>query len=316
VDVNTPGTYTRFYSATNQSGAVGIATREVRVVDSAAPTVTLLGANPIVQLVGSSFVDPGATASDVCSGSLSVVTNGAVNPNQIGSYVISYVATDLAGNATTNTRTVAIGDRPSIGTLTVKILGTNAANGSKTIRFEAMVNPNGLSTLVDFEYGLTTSYAALTTAPMLPANFNPTNVSVIVSNFSSGATYHWRATARNTTFSTTSPDQSFSLGAPSGPPTGLPGDINGDGIVSQSELDEVITHYRPTSPWLDMTNAAGLGGTNVTFALNSPTAGAYVVEASTNLTDWEVVGPATPRYEFSDTNAPGVPQRFYRLRLP
>ena len=45
--------------------------------------------------------------------------------------------------------------------------------------------------------------------------------------------------------------------------------LNGDGIVSQSELDAVLANYWPYSPWLYMTNVAGLGGTNVTFALSN-----------------------------------------------
>lgn len=54
----------------------------------------------------------------------------------------------------------------------------------------------------------------------------------------------------------------------------------------------------------------------MTFALTNATSGAFSVEASTNLTDWELIGPATPRYEFTDTNAPVAPQRTYRLRWP
>ncbi len=65
-----------------------------------------------------------------------------------------------------------------------------------------------------------------------------------------------------------------------------------------------------------MTNPAGLGGTNVTFALTNSVAGAFSVEYSTNLVDWHDVGPAIPRYEFTDTNAPALPQRYYRLRWP
>ena len=65
-----------------------------------------------------------------------------------------------------------------------------------------------------------------------------------------------------------------------------------------------------------MTNVAGLGGTNVTFALTNNLAGAFSVEYTTNLMDWLFLGPATPRYEFTDTNAPAVPQRYYRLRWP
>jgi FG-GAP-like repeat/Kelch motif/Galactose oxidase, central domain len=102
------------------------------------------------------------------------------------------------------------------------------------------------------------------------------------------------------------------------PPNGVyvPGDLNGDGIVSQSELDAVLTNYWPYSPWLHLTNVAGLGGTNVTFALTNSLAGAYSVLYSTDLVNWYFLGPAIPRFLFTDTNAPAVPQRFYRLRWP
>jgi hypothetical protein len=94
------------------------------------------------------------------------------------------------------------------------------------------------------------------------------------------------------------------------------GDLDGDGIVDQSELNVVLANYFPTSPWLYMTNVAGLGGTNVTFALTNSFAGAFSVEYSTNLADWYFLGPAIPRFLFTDTNAPVVPQRYYRLRWP
>jgi hypothetical protein len=96
----------------------------------------------------------------------------------------------------------------------------------------------------------------------------------------------------------------------------LSGDLNGDGLVSQSELDTVLANYFPTSPWLYMTNVAGLGETNVIFALTNAFAGAFSVEYTTNLVDWLFLGPASPRYLFNDTNAPIVPQRYYRLRWP
>jgi hypothetical protein len=81
-------------------------------------------------------------------------------------------------------------------------------------------------------------------------------------------------------------------------------------------LNAVLGNYWPFSPWLYMTNVAGLGGTNVTFALTNSLAGAFSVEVTTNLMDWQFLGPATPRYEFTDTNAPAQPQRHYRLRWP
>ena len=86
--------------------------------------------------------------------------------------------------------------------------------------------------------------------------------------------------------------------------------------MSQTELDAVYGNYLQTSPFLQMTNVAGLGGTNVTFALSNSLNGAYGVEYSTNLTNWTLLGPARPRYLFTDTNAPANPQRSYRLRWP
>jgi hypothetical protein len=52
--------------------------------------------------------EPGATANDSCAGSLSVTTSGVVNTNVPGSYTLTYVATDPAGNSKTNNRTVNV----------------------------------------------------------------------------------------------------------------------------------------------------------------------------------------------------------------
>src|SRR5262245_38608237 len=50
------------------------------------------------------------------------------------------------------------------------------------------------------------------------------------------------------------------------PPLFAAGDLNGDGTVSLSELNTVYANYVTNSPWLYLTNVAGLGGTNVTFS--------------------------------------------------
>jgi len=106
------------------------------------------------------------------------------------------------------------------------------------------------------------------------------------------------------------------LTPPGGSTNNVPGDTNGDGIVSGAELNVVLTNYFSTSPWLKMTNVAGLGGTNVTFALTNDLAGAFSVEYTTDFLNWFFLGSATPHYDFTDTNAPAAPQRNYRLRWP
>jgi hypothetical protein len=94
-----------------------------------------------------------------------------------------------------------------------------------------------------------------------------------------------------------------------------PGDVNGDGIVNQSELDAVLANFWSSNPRPQMQNVAGLGGANVSFVLTNFAVSMFSSETSTNLTNWQFLGPITVRYGFTDTNPPG-PQRFYRLRWP
>jgi hypothetical protein len=77
-------------------------------VDTTPPVVTLNGSNPMTNWLGTMFIDPGATAFDLCAGVLPVTTNGLVNTTVPGIYVVQYIATDPANNSATNTRTVYV----------------------------------------------------------------------------------------------------------------------------------------------------------------------------------------------------------------
>lgn len=310
VDTNTPGSYTLTYTATNWLGVV-MSTHCTVVVWDTPPTLTLLGSNPLVWPVGTIWSDPGATATDTSLGDLtaSVMVAGSVNVNVLGTYTLTYSVTDASNTSTTN-RMVLVASAPTISGLAAAFTATNAVTGARSVAFAATVNPNGLATAW-FEYGLSTDYPGRSPVTNLVAVFTGTNLTASLESLMSGHTYHWRVVATNVMGATASTDQSLSV-----PALYAPGDLNGDGVVSAGELNAVLANYCPTSPWLELTNAAGLGGTNVTFALTNDLAGAFTVEYSTNLTDWLPLGPATPRYGFTDTNAPAAPQRFYRLRAP
>jgi len=80
------------------------------VRDTTPPVITLLGPGIMTNECHASWIDPGATATDTCAGSLTVSTNITVNPDAVGLYTISYAATDPSGNSTTNTRIVRVLD--------------------------------------------------------------------------------------------------------------------------------------------------------------------------------------------------------------
>jgi hypothetical protein len=80
--------------------------------DTTAPVVSITGADPFYLVLNSAaYTDPGATANDNTDGNVTVTNNiTSSNPdkNLAGTYVITYSATDKAGNVGTATRTVIV----------------------------------------------------------------------------------------------------------------------------------------------------------------------------------------------------------------
>ncbi len=79
--------------------------------DVAAPIIQLLGQPSVSLTIGSAYTDAGATATDVIDGDVTarIVVDNPVNSAVIGTYTVSYDATDLSGNSAVRvTRTVQI----------------------------------------------------------------------------------------------------------------------------------------------------------------------------------------------------------------
>ena len=107
------GTYTVQYSVTDSSGATTVVERTVNVVDTTVPVITLAGNASENFAVGSSYTDPGATATDNYDGDISniISTTGSVDSSTVGTYTITYDVIDSQGNnAITETRTVNVVD--------------------------------------------------------------------------------------------------------------------------------------------------------------------------------------------------------------
>jgi len=82
----------------------------VTVLDTLPPVLALSGGNPIYVELGGAFTDPGATASDVCAGTVPVVVTGSVNLGLVGTNTLVYRADDGNGNTNFVTRTVIVRD--------------------------------------------------------------------------------------------------------------------------------------------------------------------------------------------------------------
>jgi len=85
--------------------------------DRIPPTITLLGETVINLAAGVPFVDDGATATDDIDGDVtaSIVLSGAVNITVVGTYRVTYTATDRANNTAIVQRTVNVGVNQGTG---------------------------------------------------------------------------------------------------------------------------------------------------------------------------------------------------------
>ena len=98
---------------------------------------------------------------------------------------------------------------------------------------------------------------------------------------------------------------------------GVPGDANGDGLISASELCAAYSSYWQDNPTV-ITNAFGLHTATVQLAVTNMIGWDLTVQASTNLlTGWTTLpARACPVFQFADPVATNCTSRFYRLSAP
>ena len=188
---------------------------------------------------------------------------------------------------------------------------TNVASGIAVAQTPLMsgVNPGGLPTSMYFEYGPTPSYGRQTASVDLPASYTTTNASITVTGLTAGLLYHYRVVTSNALGVVTGPDLTFVTSGV------VPGDLNGDGIIDQTELDGILSNYWPNAV-LYMTNFIAYGEGRFSVQLPNPGAWSFTVQATTNFMSWTNVAPADPAHEFTDPVSTNDVYRFYRLRWP
>lgn len=162
VNTDVPSTYVLTYTATDAAGNSSSTTRVVTVTpyvasDSTPPVISLIGGNRSVE-EGSTWVDPGYTATDNVDGNITtdVVITGTVNTAVPGAYTLTYTVEDATGNTTVVTRTVVV--TPLIVyPILVAAPASRTFNASRFNRIESgdavfVKQPNEI---LDFDFDLT-----------------------------------------------------------------------------------------------------------------------------------------------------------------
>jgi hypothetical protein len=137
VNTQAPGSYLVSFTATDAAGNAAVeVTRTVIVQDTLPPVITLTGSASVTIEAGSDYIDAGATATDTVDGAVPVVVDNMVNTQVLGSYLVSFTATDAAGNAAVEvTRTVVVEEAETLPLVITSIFTT--ANGDVSLTWNS-----------------------------------------------------------------------------------------------------------------------------------------------------------------------------------
>lgn len=187
------GSYSVTYTAVDDAGNSATETRTVNVVDTQAPAITLLGANPQEVELGSAYTELGATVADnYDTGLTATIDASAVDTAIVGSYEVTYNAADTSGNTALQVvRTVnvieqlapAITDEGATSSTTTSITITWTTDHPSTSRvIYDTVSHDVLGDAPNYGYAFSTEEeGTLVTAH-----------SVTINDLDSGATYYLR----------------------------------------------------------------------------------------------------------------------------
>jgi hypothetical protein len=129
----------------------------VTAEDTTAPQITLNGDATYPLALDIDYIEPGAIATDDRDGQVDVTVSGSVG-STIGTYDVTYTATDAAGNSSSVTRTVIVDVAPTIGS--IEFLSNNNPSLNADIILE--INGTTFSGRVSQNISVSELYASFT----------------------------------------------------------------------------------------------------------------------------------------------------------
>lgn len=324
------------------------------VHDTLAPAITLAGGSVVTNELGAAFVDPGASATDQCAGTVPVTATGAVNTAAVGTNFIIYRADDGNGNTNTAMRAVIVRDTtpPAIVwsftnlVLTANsnclatmpdVTGTNfimatdlsgavtftqsPTNGSALAPGKTMVTITAADASGNSSHATNLVFVMDGTPPVILSNpASQTNYAGTTANFSVSATactalaYQWYFNSAPLA-GQTNPVLVLSNLAPAAAGNYYAVATAAGGSSASAPAGLTVLQ---TAPSLAAVAVPGGGGFTVSF--NCLAGSTYVLEGSTNfLSGWTPIATNTAATNgvslFTDPQPAALPQRFYRLRV-
>lgn len=136
------------YTVSDSSKNTASETRILIIKDVVAPKITLKGKSDIYITVGSSFSDPGASASDDVDGNITskISKSGSVDTSKTGTYKITYKVTDSGGNTASVTRKVTVykPDTSSGNKNRIYLTFDDGPSSNVTVRILDILKKNGM----------------------------------------------------------------------------------------------------------------------------------------------------------------------------
>ena len=103
-------------------GGGGEDNTDPRTIDNQAPVITINGEATINLIQGDEYIDLGAIGQDLVDGEITITIDGTVDTSIVGTYVITYTATDASGNTISITRTIHVLE-PDITPPVISLIG-------------------------------------------------------------------------------------------------------------------------------------------------------------------------------------------------
>ena len=119
--------------------------------DTLAPSITLLGSSPVTLTVGGTYQESGSTVTDNVDDGLTATVTGSVDTTTAGTYILTYTATDRAGNSSNTSRTVVVEPAPDTEAPVITLIGAAVIN----LTVGDSYNEQGVSVVDDVDTNLT-----------------------------------------------------------------------------------------------------------------------------------------------------------------